>query len=136
MANTYSISELAEEFKLTTRAIRFYEDRGLLNPSRRGRTRIYAGRDRIRLRLIQRGKRLGFSLDEISQILDMYEADSGEVGQLSFFLDRIQQRRQTLNQQRRDIDQTLADLDNIETQCRTRLRNLDKERSTPNGRTL
>lgn len=130
MKQTYSISELASEFSLTTRAIRFYEHRGLLAPSRQGQTRVYAGRDRIRLRLIQRGKRLGFSLDEISQILDMYEAGDGEAGQLDYFLERIADRRQTLEQQRQDIDQTLADLDRIEAQCRTRLRSLNPERAS------
>lgn len=125
MKPTYSISELASEFDLTTRAIRFYEDRGLLAPSRRGQTRIYANRDRTRLRLIQRGKRLGFSLDEISQILDMYEAGNGEAGQLDYFLERIRHRRESLEQQRMDIDQTLADLDRIEGQCRMRLRSLN-----------
>jgi len=130
MGTTYTISELANEFDLTTRAIRFYEDRGLLQPARRGRTRVFDPRDRTRLRLIQRGKRLGFSLDEISQILDMYEADSGEAGQLSFFLDCIEERRQSLEQQRNDIEQTLIDLKDIETQCRSRLRKLNTD-STP-----
>jgi len=133
MDTTYTISELADEFNLTTRAIRFYEDRGLVQPTRRGRTRVFNPRDRTRLRLIQRGKRLGFSLDEISQILEMYEADSGEFGQLSFLLQCINERRRNLEQKRNDIEQTLTDLEDIEAQCHDRLRKLENE-SAPTGR--
>ena len=120
-ATPYSISDLAQEFNLTTRAIRFYEDEGLLQPGRSGRRRVYDTRDRVRLKLILRGKRLGFSLSEVRDIIEMYDLDSGEAGQLSYFLEQIQQRREALEQQRHDIDLTLEELDNIESQCRGRL---------------
>ncbi|MBT5226812.1 MAG: MerR family DNA-binding transcriptional regulator [Proteobacteria bacterium] len=120
-ATPYSISDLAQEFNLTTRAIRFYEDEGLLQPGRSGRRRVYGTRDRVRLKLILRGKRLGFSLSEVRDIIEMYDLDSGEAGQLSYFLEQIQQRREALEQQRHDIDLTLEELDNIESQCRGRL---------------
>jgi len=120
-ATAYSISDLAQEFNLTTRAIRFYEDEGLLQPGRNGRRRVYGARDRVRLKLILRGKRLGFSLSEVRDIIEMYDLDSGESGQLRYFLEQIQQRREALKQQRHDIDLTLEELDTIESQCQGRL---------------
>ena len=120
-AAAYSISDLAQEFNLTTRAIRFYEDEGLLQPGRSGRRRVYGTRDRVRLKLIVRGKRLGFSRSEVRDIIEMYDLDSGEAGQLRYFLEQIQQRREALEQQRHDIDLTLEELDNIESQCQGRL---------------
>ena len=120
-ATPYSISDLAQEFNLTTRAIRFYEDEGLLQPGRSGRRRVYGTRDRVRLKLILRGKRLGFSLSEVRDIIEMYDLDSGETGQLRYFLEQIQQRRKALEQQRHDIDLTLEELDHIEAQCQGRL---------------
>ena len=114
----FSISELSQEFDVTTRAIRFYEDEGLLEPQRQGRQRVYSGRDRVRLKLILRGKRLGFSLSEIGEIIDMYDSEPGEVGQLQYFIEKISVRRKTLRQQRDDIDVTLKELDSIEKQCR------------------
>ena len=117
----FSISELAKEFDVTTRAIRFYEDEKLLMPGRVGRQRIYSARDRVRLKLILRGKCLGFSLSEVREIIDMYDLDSGEAGQLRYFLERISQRRKTLEQQRHDIELTLQELDLIESQCQGRL---------------
>ena len=120
-AAAYSISDLAQECNLTTRAIRFYEDEGLLQPGRSGRRRVYGTRDRVRLKLIVRGKRLGFSLSEVRDIIEMYDLDSGEAGQLRYFLEQIQQRREALEQQRHDFDLTLEELDNIESQCQGRL---------------
>jgi DNA-binding transcriptional MerR regulator len=117
----FSISELAKEFDVTTRAIRFYEDEKLLMPGRVGRQRRDSARDRVRLKLILRGKRLGFSLSEVREIIDMYDLDSGEAGQLRYFLERISQRRKTLEQQRHDIELTLKELDLIESQCQGRL---------------
>ena len=114
----FSISELSQEFDVTTRAIRFYEDEGLLEPQRQGRQRVYSSRDRVRLKLILRGKRLGFSLSEIGDIIDMYDSEPGEVGQLQYFIEKISVRRKTLKQQRDDIDVTLKELDSIEKQCR------------------
>ena len=89
MSETYGIAELAREFDVTTRTVRFYEDKGLLAPLREGQRRVYAPRDRVRLRLIMRGKRLGFSLDEIRQLIDLYDVDPSEVMQLRHFLDKI-----------------------------------------------
>ena len=117
----YSISDLAQEFNLTTRAIRFYEDEGLLQPGRSGRRRVYSARDRVRLKLILRGKRLGFSLSDVRDIIEMYDLDAGETGQLRYFLDQIQERREALEQQRSDIDLTFRELDEIESQCQGRL---------------
>ena len=123
-ATAYSISDLAQEFNLTTRAIRFYEDEGLLQPGRRGRRRVYGARDRVRLKLILRGKRLGFSLSDVRAIIEMYDLDAGETGQLRYFLNQIQERREALKQQRSGIDLTLRELDEIESQCQGRLASL------------
>ena len=121
----FSISELSQEFDVTTRAIRFYEDEGLLEPQRQGRQRVYSSRDRVRLKLILRGKRLGFSISEIGDIIDMYDSEPGEVGQLQYFIEKISVRRKTLKQQRDDIDVTLKELDSIEKQCRKSMTRLD-----------
>ena len=110
-ADSYNISELAQEFGITTRTIRFYEDKGLLSPERRGQTRVYKPEDRVRLKLILRGKRLGFSLDESREIIDMYDPAHGHVEQLSRLLERIDAKRQQLRQQQRDIEKMLAQLD-------------------------
>ncbi len=123
---TYSIAELAREFDVTTRTIRFYEDQGLIAPARRGQTRIYRQRDRTRLKLILRGKRLGFSLQEVADIIRLYDEEPGEVGQLNYFLDRIKERRALLDQQREDIEITLSDLAVVERNCRRRLKDLKK----------
>jgi DNA-binding transcriptional MerR regulator len=117
----YSIGDLSREFGVTTRTIRFYEDEGLLTPQRRGQARVYRARDRVRLRLILRGKRLGFSLAEIREILGMYESEPGEAGQLRHLIERIGERRAALRRQRADIDQTLADMAAIEARCAARL---------------
>lgn len=118
---SFSIGELAREFAVTARTIRFYEGEGLLAPLRRGRTRLFSGRDRVRLRLILRGKRLGFSLAEIREILDLYESDPGEAGQLRHLIGKIAGRRDALLSQRADIDQILADMGRIEKRCAERL---------------
>jgi DNA-binding transcriptional MerR regulator len=114
---TWSITELAAEFDVTLRTIRFYEDRGLVTPERRGTTRVFHPRDRIRLALVLRGKRLGFSLEEIATIVDMYDAAPGEVGQLRYLLDQIGERRRELEQRRRDIEETLGELAEVERRC-------------------
>ena len=124
MTDLHTISELAEEFEITTRTIRFYEDEGLLRPKRNGRQRIYSKRDYVRLKLILRGKRLGLSLSEISDIIELYDSDQGELGQLDSFLQSIRERRTTLKQKRADIDATLSELQRIERRCRTRLKSL------------
>jgi len=123
-AQTWSIAELATEYDVTLRTIRFYEDRGLLTPERRGTVRVYHPRDKVRLGLILRGKRLGFSLDEIATIVDMYDAEPGEEGQLAYLLDQITHRRADLEQRRRDIDETLQELAEVERRCRADLDSL------------
>ena len=119
---TYSISELAREFALTTRAIRFYEDSGLIAPKREKRTRVYGERERVRLKLILRGKRLGLALSEIGELLDLYEVRRNEKAQLTAFLALLSDRRTRLLQQREDIEIVLAEIDAIERDCRRRLR--------------
>ena len=119
---TYTISDLAREFALTTRAIRFYEDCGLLTPERAKRTRIYGERERVRLKLILRGKRLGLALSEIGELLDLYEVRRNEHAQLTAFLSLLAERRMRLLQQREDIEAVLAEIDGIERECRRRLR--------------
>jgi DNA-binding transcriptional MerR regulator len=122
---TWSITDLAEEFGVTLRTIRFYEDRGLISPERRGTTRVFHARDRVRLALILRGKRLGFSLGEIATIVDMYDAEPGEAGQLRYLLEQIDVRRTELEQRRKDIDETLAELAEVERRCHEDLARLD-----------
>ncbi|GAB3126937.1 MerR family transcriptional regulator [Novispirillum itersonii] len=117
----FSISELAAEFGVTARAIRFYEDKGLVSPRRDGQRRLYSPRDRVRLILILRGKRLGFSLREIQEILDLYDAEPGEAGQLRHLLGKVQERRISLARQREDIDSILHEIDRLEQQCLDRL---------------
>jgi DNA-binding transcriptional MerR regulator len=122
----YTITELANEFAITQRAIRFYEDQGLLKPQRKGRTRVYLPGDRVRLKLTLRGKRLGFSLFEIREMFELYEADHDEKPQLERFLSLLAQRRAQLEQQREDIEAVLAEIQAYERQCRTRLKAADK----------
>jgi DNA-binding transcriptional MerR regulator len=119
---TYTISDLAREFALTTRAIRFYEDEGLLAPRRSGRSRIYGERERVRIKLILRGKRLGLSLSEIRELLDLYQATRSERPQLLKFLQVLAERRAMLRQQQEDIAIVLSEIDSLERQCRKRLR--------------
>jgi len=118
MDRTWTITELAEAHGVTLRTLRHYEEVGLLTPERRGTTRVFHQRDRIRLRLILRGKRLGFSLPEIATIVDMYDDQPGEAGQLRYLLAQIEVRREELAQRRRDIDDTLAELAEVEARCR------------------
>ena len=114
---TFTITDLAREFGLTTRAIRFYEDQGLLHPRRVGRSRVYTNRDRVRLKLTLRGKRLGLSLSEIRELLDMYDAAKGGRGQIERFLEVLQKRRSALEQQREDIEAVLGEISSFEQQC-------------------
>lgn len=113
----YSISQLAKEFAITTRSIRHYEDIGLLSPARRGQTRIYSPADRTRLKLILRGKRLGISLEDSREIIDMYEPGKTNLDQLKKLIDAIQQQRIKLNRQLDDITKLLKDLNKAETDC-------------------
>ncbi|MES9897732.1 MAG: MerR family DNA-binding transcriptional regulator [Sedimenticola sp.] len=123
---TYSISELAKEFDVTPRAIRFYEDQSLITPTRKGRCRIYSERDRIRLKLVLRGKRIGFSLAEIKTVFDMYDSEPGEEGQLTYLIDMIRDRSNMLKLQRRDIDAVLQDMKDVEKRAKTALKALQK----------
>ena len=111
---TYSISDLSREFEITPRTIRFYEDQQLLFPQREGRKRIYTNRDRTRLKLILRGKRLGFPLSEVGEMFQLYDSNTGHAGQLHYFLERIRERRNMLLQQRQDIEIVLQELDSAE----------------------
>ncbi len=121
---TWSISELAEEFDVTLRTIRHYEDIGLLAPDRRGTTRVFDSRQRIRLQLVLRGRRLGFTLPEIAMIVNMYDEQPGEAGQLQYLLEQIDVRRAELEQRRRDIDETMLELAQVEARCREELATL------------
>ncbi len=118
---TYTISDLAREFALTTRAIRFYEDCGLISPRRERSARIYGERERVRIKLILRGKRLGLALAEIGELLDLYEVRRNERAQLTAFLALLAERRTRLLQQREDLEIVLAEIDGIERDCRRRL---------------
>jgi DNA-binding transcriptional MerR regulator len=120
-ARQYTITELAVEFDITARAIRFYEDMGLLSPQRRGRNRVYTHRDRTRLKLTLRGKRLGLSLQEIKQLVDMYDSPSDTRQQLTAFMAVLAEHRRQLEQQREDLEVTLAEIAQHEARCRSLL---------------
>ncbi len=125
MAETFTITDLAREYDVTLRTIRFYEGEGLLTPERRGTQRVFRAGDRVRLGLVLRGRRLGFTLAEIKKIVGMYEAEPGEVGQLHYLLEQIGHRRAELEARRRDIEQTLAELDDVEQRCHDDLARLE-----------
>lgn len=114
----FTITELAEEFGITARAIRFYEDKKLIHPERRGLNRVYTRRDRGRLKLILRGKRLGFSLADIKEMLDLYDRDDGQVEQLRVTLKKGLNRLDSLRQQRRDIADAIAELEQAADEIR------------------
>ena len=121
---TYSISELAHEFDVTPRTIRYYEDEGLLTPQREGQTRIYSHKDKIRLKLTLRGKRLGFSLAEIRELFDMYDTDKSSKNQLHSMIQLIEAKRGALRQQLEDIQMVMAELEAAEQRCVNSLNNL------------
>jgi len=116
--STFTITELSREFDVTPRTIRYYEDQGLLFPRREGLQRVYSKRDRTRLKLTLRGKRLGLSLAEIKDVIDMYDTARDEEGQMVKFLAALRQRRAALQQQREDIEALLAEINGLEQQCR------------------
>ena len=122
MAETYSISELAREFDVTPRAIRFYEDQGLLAPKRDGQRRIYTARDRTRLKLTLRGKRLGLTLSEIRELIEMYEPGRDERPQLERFLAVLASHKSALLQQQADIAAQLSEIDAFEKKVRKQLK--------------
>ncbi len=130
-ATQYTISDLAREFDITPRAIRFYEDQGILAPARAGANglkRVYSPRDRTRLKLTLRGKRLGLTLTQIRELIDMYESPKDAVAQARKFLAILQQHRATLEQQREDIEVTLAEISQHEAECRRILAGTRKQR--------
>jgi len=106
----FTISDLSSEFAVTTRTLRFYETRGLLDPKRRGQTRLYSRRDRARLKLILQGKRVGFSLGEIKEMLDLYDLKDGQTTQLQVSLKRFKERINDLQVQKKDIEEAIKDL--------------------------
>ena len=118
---TYSISDLARELDITTRAIRFYEEQGMLAPERRGLERIYHAKDLVALKLILRGKRIGFSLAECRELIELYDPASGNRRQLETFMQKITARREQLEQQLLDIEQMQLELDTAEERCRNAL---------------
>jgi DNA-binding transcriptional MerR regulator len=117
----YTIGDLAREFRITPRTIRYYEEHGILNPRREGRQRIYTRADRTRLKLTLRGKRLGLSLAQIKELLDMYDGMHNSPVQIREFLRVLAERRAALEQQRRDIEAVLAEIDQLEAQCHAAL---------------
>ena len=118
MAATHTISDLAREFGVSTRTIRHYEEKGLLSPARQGTSRVFSPRDRVRLKLALRGKRLGFSLNEIKELFDLYDRSRDERQQLEAFLAKLDRRKGLLQQQREDIEVMLSEVDFFAAQCR------------------
>lgn len=127
---SFSIGELSKEFDITTRSIRFYEDQGLITPARKGQTRIYNQRDRVRLKLILRGKRLGFSLAETGRLFELYDADKSSVTQLSSMMELISLKKNDLKQQLDDINAVLIELDDLEGNCQDILTKLTQKTNT------
>lgn len=119
---TWTISDLSKEFDITPRTIRFYEDHGILNPAREGNRRIYVARDRTRLKLALRGKRLGLTLSAIRELVDMYEGPRDTVPQLKHYLSVLQSQRASLEQQRADLEETLAEIVQQQRQCEVLLK--------------
>lgn len=118
MPPTWTISELSREFEITPRTIRFYEDQGIVSPARDGRNRVYSARDRTRLKLALRGKRLGFQLAEIRALIDMYDTPGDTELQLREYLNVLARHRAALEQQRLDIQETLQEIAEQERHCR------------------
>jgi len=123
---TWTISELAREFGITPRTIRFYEDQGIVSPAREGRNRVYHPRDRTRLKLALRGKRMGFQLAEILDLINMYDASPDNTdAQLQHYVEVLERHRTTLEQQRRDLEQTLREINEQLAHCRQLLKQQD-----------
>jgi DNA-binding transcriptional MerR regulator len=128
---TYTISELAKEFGITTRTMRFYEEKGLISPHREGQKRVYYSADRVRIKLILRGKRIGMSLNECVEVIDMYDPEHNNADQLHSLINKVQNRRQLLEQQKQDIDEMLAGLAEVQNLCESALRDV-KDTQTEN----
>ncbi|MGB3288771.1 MAG: MerR family DNA-binding transcriptional regulator [Burkholderiaceae bacterium] len=114
---TWTISELAQEFSITPRTIRFYEDQGIVSPGREGRNRVYQARDRTRLKLALRGKRLGLQLSEILSLIDMYDGPGDTTSQLRHYMTVLAKHRDVLEQQRRDLEETLKEISIQQKEC-------------------
>lgn len=121
MDKYYTITELTREFGVSTRTLRFYEDEGLIHPERRGRTRLFRSADRRLIQEILRGRRIGFTIAEIREVIQIYKEPPGEMGQLKLLMKRVDEKRDELRQKRKDIDDTLSELNNVEEACLTRL---------------
>lgn len=122
----FSVTELAEELGITPRAIRFYETKGLIKPQRAGTTRVYTHRDKARMQLILRGKRLGFTLADIKEYLDIYDIDPSQTQQIKLLLDKVERRIGELEQQREDLETTLVELEEMRQECITNIEARDK----------
>jgi DNA-binding transcriptional MerR regulator len=120
-ARTWTIAQVADEFGVTHRAVRHYEELGLISPERRGTVRVYRRRDRTRLNLILRGRRLGFLLEEIRTIINLYDEPRGQASQLRYVLNQITDRRADLERRRHDLEEALKELDDFEQRCRNDL---------------
>jgi DNA-binding transcriptional MerR regulator len=127
---TYTISELAREFGVTTRTIRFYEEKGLVRPLREGQKRLYTPADRVRIKLILRGKRIGMTLQDSVELIDMYEPQRNNTRQLHALISTVEERRATLLQQKKDIDDMLKGLDEVQEVC---VQALGKRRNKVSG---
>lgn len=123
---TWTIADIAGEFGVTHRTLRHYEQIGLISPKRSGTQRVFRRRDRTRLNLILRGKRVGFTLEEARRIVDMYDDLPGEAGQLRYLLEQISDRRADLDRRRRDLDESLTELDDLEQRCIADLDHLNR----------
>jgi len=130
--DTYTIGELANEFDVTSRALRLYEESELLSPKREGTKRIYSERDRVRLRLILRAKRLGWSLAEVKDIFDLYDSSHGEEAQLVLLLEKLEERRKFLKMQQHDIESSLEDLENIAANAEAALAEIHSTKNSAN----
>jgi DNA-binding transcriptional MerR regulator len=131
MSKAYTISELAQEFGVTTRTLRHYEDQGLVTPTREGINRIYSHRDRVRLKLALRGKRLGFSLSELRELFQLYDLANDEKRQLEEFAVKLERRRAQLEQQREDVEVMLNEINFFATQCQRLLADADSAKASP-----
>ncbi len=134
LGDMLTITELAREAGVTARAIRFYESKGLLTPRRAGTTRIYTHRERGRLRLILRGKRLGFSLTDIGEYLDLYDADPTQHDQIVLLLDKVNNRIGELESQKADIDDTLKELSSVRAQALAAMDDESAQAAQPEAR--
>ena len=131
LADLYTIRDLSKDFDVTTRTLRFYEEKGLLEPERLGQKRLYTAADRVRLKLILRGKRLGFSLEESAELIAMYDPESNNAPQLQALIDKIQAQRQRVEEQQRYIELMLNDLKDWERRSLKAFRALERADSKP-----